>query len=58
MKNLKEIIRKLVPARRRKIRVRAAEIIAKHKARAERAQAEKTAARNEGSPHETEKIVR
>jgi hypothetical protein len=47
VKNLKEIIRKLVPARRRKLRVRAAERIAKHKARVERAQAEKTAAGNE-----------
>jgi hypothetical protein len=46
MKSLKEIVRKLRPARRLKIRVRAADLIAEHKANAERTQAEKTGARS------------
>jgi hypothetical protein len=47
MKNLREIIRNLVPARRRKTRLRAADLIEAHKAKADRAQAEKAGAHND-----------
>ena len=47
MRDMKDIIRKLSPARRRKVRGRAVELIAEHKARTERAQAEKTMVRGQ-----------
>jgi hypothetical protein len=46
MKRLKEIVRTLSPTRGKKIRVRAADLIAERKTNAERAQAEKTGARS------------
>ena len=45
MKNVDDIIRKLNPARREKVRKRAAHLIAEKKARTERAQAEKAKGR-------------